>query len=192
MINKKKAALYIILLVVFMSYTTMGQLRRSIYSDIKAHKVGDVITIIINEQTTSQNNSDTKTTKQNQLEIDSEAGSGFLNFLNPFSAKTETQNQYQGTGQVSSTGLFNSRMSARVEKVLEDGNYLISGTRVVDSDGEKRITEVSGIVRPMDISPSNSILSSQIANIHIYHRGSGVIEQGHRPGLFTRLINWIF
>ena len=191
MINKMRVLILLFLLTFYIN-NAEGQLRRSIYSDMKAYKVGDIITIVINEQTTSLNRSDTRTSKQNQLEVNSEAGTGFLDFLNPFSANTETQNQYQGTGQITSTGQFNSRMSARIQKVLEDGNYLISGTRVVDTNGEKQITEITGIVRAQDITPTNTVLSSQIADIQVYYKGSGVVNQGNRPGILTRIINWIF
>ena len=181
-----------IILLSLIHYRVEGQGMRSIYSDIKAYKVGDVLTIIVNEKTISSNISDARTSKRNQMNIDNTAGTGILDFIPGFGAESETQNQYQGSGQVTSTGQFTSTMSARIQKILEDGNYLISGARVVDTNGEKQITEITGVVRPRDITPGNTILSSQIADIHIYHKGKGIVEQGHRPGIFTRIINWIF
>jgi len=181
-----------IILLSSIHYGIEAQGMRSIYSDIKAHKIGDVITIIIDEKTTSLNKSDTRTSKQNQMSIDNTAGAGILDFIPGFNAESETENQYEGSGRVTSTGQFASTMSARIQKILEDGNYLISGTRVVDTNGEKQITELTGVVRPLDISSDNTILSSQIADIHVYHKGTGVVEQGHRPGIFTRIINWVF
>jgi len=126
------------------------------------------------------------------MSIDNSAGTGFLDFLTGFGAESETQNQFQGNAQVTSSGQFSSTMSVRIQKILEDGNYLISGTRVVDTNGETQVTELTGVVRPLDISSDNTILSSQIADIHVYHKGKGIVEQGHRPGIFTRIINWIF
>jgi flagellar L-ring protein precursor FlgH len=188
---KIKFMMFVSFLLLATFWNVGGQTRRSIYSDVKAYKVGDVITIIINEATTSSNKSDTKTSKQNQMNVDNTAGTGFLNFIPGFNATSSSKNQYQGSGQVTTTGQFNSRMSARIQKVLEDGNYLISGTRVIDTNGETQVTEFTGVVRPLDVSPNNTILSSQIADIHIYYKGKGVVEQGHRPGIFTRIINWI-
>ena len=192
MFNKLKIIIIMIFLLSLVHYGIEGQIRRSIYSDIKAHKIGDLLTIIINERTTSLNRSDASTSKQNQMSIDNSAGIGILDFLTGFGAESETQNQFQGNAQVTSTGQFSSTMSVRIQKILEDGNYLISGTRVVDTNGEMQVTELTGVVRPLDISSDNTILSSQIADIHIYHKGKGIVEQGHRPGIFTRIINWIF
>ena len=65
-------------------YSTDGQIRRSIFSDIKANKVGDILTIIINEETTSLNRSDASTSKQNQMSVDNTAGAGILDFIPGF------------------------------------------------------------------------------------------------------------
>ena len=192
MFNRLKIIIIIVFLLSLVHYGIEGQIRRSIYSDIKAHKIGDVLTIIISERTTSLNRADARTSKQNQMSIDNTAGTGFLDFLPGFGAESETQNQYQGSGQVTSTGQFSSTMSARIQKILEDGNYLIKGARIIDTNGEKQITELTGVVRPLDISSDNTILSSQIADVQVYYKGKGVVEQGHRPGIFTRIINWIF
>ena len=192
MFNRLKIIIVMVFLLSLVHYGIEGQIRRSIYSDIKAHKIGDVLTIIISERTTSLNRADARTSKQNQMSIDNTAGTGFLDFLPGFGAESETQNQYQGSGQVTSTGQFSSTMSARIQKILEDGNYLIKGARIIDTNGEKQITELTGVVRPLDISSDNTILSSQIADVQVYYKGKGVVEQGHRPGIFTRIINWIF
>ena len=192
MFNRLKIIITMIFLLSLFHYSIDGQIRRSIFSDIKANKVGDILTIIINEETTSLNRSDASTSKQNQMSVDNTAGAGFLDFIPGFNAESATQNQYQGSGQVRSTGQFNSTMSARIQKVLEDGNYLISGTRVIDTNGESQVTELTGVVRPLDITSDNTILSSQIADIHVYHKGKRVVEQGRRPGIFTRIFNWIF
>ncbi|MFC1558298.1 flagellar basal body L-ring protein FlgH [candidate division KSB1 bacterium] len=184
--------LFGLLLIVFVSQRADCQLRRSIYSDLKANKVGDVLTIVIDERTTSQNQSNTQTSKQNELSINSNAGTGFLDFLPGFGIDSDMENQYSGSGQVTSSGVFTSQISARITKVLESGNYLIRGTRILDVHGEKQITEITGEIRPHDLTSNNTILSSQISDIHVYFKGKGVIDQGQRPGLFARLINWIF
>lgn len=189
----KYCILFVLLLIGFSAQRADCQkLRRSIYSDLKANKIGDVLTIVINEKTTSKNQSNTQTSKQNDLSVNSNAGSGFLDFLPGFGVDSKMKNQYSGSGQISSSGIFTSRMSAQIRKVFENGNYLIRGTRVLDVHGEKQTTEITGIIRPQDLTTNNTILSSQISDIHVYYKGKGVIDQGQRPGLFTRLINWIF
>jgi len=190
--DKIKIMILIMFFAAFLVSKLEGQIRRSIYSDVKAHKVGDIVTILIKEQTSSTNKSETSTSKDNQMEIDNAAGTGFLDFLPGFGATSKSNNRYQGTAQIVSSGQFSAQISARIQKVLEDGNYLIRGVRVLDTNGERQTTEITGVVRPQDITPDNTILSSMIADVQINHIGKGVIQQGNRPGLFTRIINWIF
>ncbi len=192
MIGRLKITFLIIFLISIFNNRLEAQIRRSIYSDLKAHKIGDVVTILVNEQTSSANKAETRTSKQNEMGIDNKAGTGFIDFLTGFSASTSSDNQYQGSSQIVTSGQFNASISVRIFKILEDGNFLIKGARVMDVNGEKQVTELTGVVRPQDITSSNTILSSKVADVHIFHKGNGVVEQGHRPGFFTRIINWIF
>ena len=105
---------------------------------------------------------------------------------------SKSNNNYQGQGNTSSQEQLSSQLSAVIIQVREDGNLLVRGSREVDVNGEKRITEITGVIRPSDINENNSILSSQIAELQIFHKGKGVVEQGQRPGIVMRLINWIF
>ncbi len=165
---------------------------RSLFSDVKATQVGDILTVLVQENANALNRSSTNTNKNNTLEMKSEGGTGLMKFLPSLGIKQETKNQFGGSGEVSSSESFNSTLSARIVQVLEDGNFLIKASREVETNGEKQVTIVQGTVRPYDITANNTIYSYQIANVSIYHQGKGVVNDGHRPGLFTRLINWLF
>lgn len=164
----------------------------NLYADVKARKIGDVITILIQESTQSLNQSQTNTSKENALKSESQAGTGLMKFFPSMSLDHTQSNEFAGTGKVESRGQFSSTMSIIIKDIREDGNYLVMGSKVVDTNGEKTVTQVTGVVRPEDISSDNTLYSSQIADMQIFHSGSGVVEKGNRPGFFTRLINWIF
>ena len=83
-------------------------------------------------------------------------------------------------------------IAVRVTKVLDNGNLVIEGTKVVEVNDEKGLIKVTGIVRPRDIQPNNMIYSSSIADAQITYSGKGAVNDGHRPGVLARLINWIF
>ena len=165
---------------------------RGLFSDVKANNVGDIVTIIIQERANSLNRSSTTTNKSNTVDMSAGGGNGLLKYLKPLGYSQESSNQYNGSGEVATNESFNSTLSARIVQVLEDGNFLIKASREVETSGEKQITIVQGIVRPYDITANNNIYSYQIANVSIYHQGKGVVNDAHRPGLFTRIINWIF
>ncbi len=159
--------------------------------DVRAKRIGDVITILVNENAQASNSNNTQTNKQNTLEAQANFGNSFLNGLTG-SISSESSNQFQGSGQVSTQGQFTAQVTALIIEVKEDGNFLIRGSREVETNGEKVVTIVEGIIRPEDISRNNTINSTLIADARIFHEGTGVTTQAHRPGLFTRIVNWIF
>ncbi|RKY87059.1 hypothetical protein DRQ09_05120 [candidate division KSB1 bacterium] len=166
----------------------------SLFGDVKAYKIGDVITIIISENSQASNVSNTQTNKQNQLSVQSNFGKLLGELTGRLAGKisSNTQNRFRGSGQTSSQGKLITTISARIVEITENGNFLIRGSKEIETNGEKVTTVVSGVIRREDISPDNTIYSTQIADAHIYHDGKGVVKQGNRPGLFTRIINWIF
>ncbi len=163
---------------------------QSLFGDVRASKIGDVVTVVVNENAQASNIANTQTQKQNQTSMEGDFG----NFLSRLTGKiaANTQNQYSGSGQTTSQGRFLTTISARIIGITEDGNFLIRGSKEVETNGEKVTTVVSGIIRGEDISPNNTISSNMIADASIYHEGKGVVKQGNRPGIFTRIINWIF
>jgi flagellar L-ring protein precursor FlgH len=56
---------------------------------------------------------------------------------------------------------------------------------------ETEMTIIQGTVRPRDISPMNTVYSYYLADVEISHKGKGTVNNGQRPGLLVRLINWI-
>ena len=160
-------------------------------ADVRAKRIGDVITILVNENAQASNSNNTQTNKQNTLEAQANFGNSFLNGLTG-SISSESSNQFQGSGQVSTQGQFTAQVTALIIEVKEDGNFLIRGSREVETNGEKVVTVVEGIIRPEDISRNNTINSTLIADARIFHQGTGVTTQAHRPGLFTRIVNWLF
>lgn len=165
--------------------------RGGMLSDVIAHAVGDLLTVLISENTQSSNVTNTRTNKSNTLSAEGDFGSSFLKMLTG-SISSQTENQYQGSGQVTSRGAFTMVLTVRIEEVMEDGNFLIRGSREVDTNGEKVVTVVEGVVRPTDITKDNTILSTSISNARIFHQAKGVTADARRPGLFSRIINWIF
>jgi len=160
-------------------------------SDVKAHRIGDIVTILVSEDAQASNTTSTQTNSQNDMSADADFGGSFLKNLTG-SISSSNQNQYQGSGQVTSRGSFSAQLTARIIEVREDGNFLIRGSREVETNGEKVVTIVEGIIRPADISTQNTISSSKISDAKIFHDSKGVSSSSSKPGLFTRILNWIF
>ncbi len=164
----------------------------SLFSDIKAHKVGDILTVNIYENTQATNKAETKTEKSGQSSASGGPGSGFLDFIPLFGAKMESKNSFGGKGENLRNRNLRAKMSVTVVAVKENGDLVIEGTRTVAISTDKETLTLTGIVRQRDISSNNSIESYLIADAEISYRGKGSITNASRPGPVMRFLNWLF
>lgn len=170
---------------------TEGQ---SLFADVKAHQVGDVITVLIDESTSASNEAETTTDKANKFSVESKAG-GTLGRFFPLGSSTSISSQmgntYQGTGTTKRSGSLVARMSVTVKEVLSNGDLTISGIRSVQINGETETITLSGTVKPSDVTPANTTFSYNLSNVNIVYKGKGHITTGNRPGVLTRLFNFL-
>ena len=164
----------------------------SLYTDHRAMQMDDILTVLIVENAKAGSQSSTNTNKRNSFGVDNARGTGLLKFVPKFGAKGETDVGYDGTGGTTREGNLVAKISARVVKVLDNGNLVINGNKVVEINNEKEIIKISGVVRPQDIESDNTIYSSNISDAQITYSGKGVASTGRRPGFFARFFNWLF
>jgi len=164
----------------------------SLYSDVKAWKVGDVITVIISESNSATKNAKTATKKQDKASTTGTASSGVLKGLFPGSGGSlDMSNQFNGQGSTVRSGTLTSRMTVKVVDVLPNRNLVVEGSKTMEINEDVEVVVLSGSVRPEDIGRNNSIYSYQIADAKFIYKGKGSVSQGHRPGIIARIINWI-
>jgi flagellar L-ring protein precursor FlgH len=160
----------------------------SLVSNIKARKVGDLITIIITERATA--NASSRTKANNKSETRGGPALGWLDFIKPWDMTVE--NRYLGDGDTQRDGSLRAEMSARIVEILENGDFRLEGTRMVNINGEKQLIEITGFCRARDIGADNTILSTYISDAQIAYNGSGVVNDNAQPGVVTRVLNWLF
>lgn len=163
----------------------------SLFSDNKANRKGDAVTIIVLESSQASNNAETSTGRNSTI------GASLSGGLDKTSLpKTDlnlgTDNSFTGSGSTKTTGLVKTKISAMVDSVLANGNLVIRGSRKIVINGEEQVINIRGIVRPSDISPDNSVYSYNISDAEITFEGSGMIDNSQKPGLITRLFHWLF
>ena len=158
------------------------------YSERKAHRVGDIITIIINETSSATNKAATSTKGQNSLKLT--AGTGPLKFLP--GASTAVNNSFSGNASTTRSGKLTAKITATIIKCLPNGNYLVKGTRRIMVNSEIQEIEISGVIRPDDIQPDNTILSTYLANAQVVYKGKGAVGDIQRPGLLNKLFQFLF
>ena len=159
----------------------------SLFTNRKAHRVGDILTVFISESSSAS--SDAQTDTENKTELGGEAGSGFLDFIPLWGVTSE--NKYKGKGKTSRKGQLSAVMSVRITQILPGDQFRVEGTRSVTRNGEEDLLSLSGLVRSRDIGPDNTLPSSAIADAIIVYQGEGEVANGQNPGILTRLVNWI-
>lgn len=178
--------------VVIQNVSASGTSIYNLYSDHRAMRNDDILTVMIVEQAKAGSESKTNTSKENSMGLKGGGGSGALGFVPDFGVSGSNSVAYDGKGGTSRQGNLVATISARVIKVLDNGNLVIEGSKVVEINDEKEIIKVTGVVRPQDIQKNNIVYSSSLADAQITYTGSGEVNNGRRPGILARFLNWIF
>jgi flagellar L-ring protein precursor FlgH len=165
----------------------------NLYTDKKGKKAGDVVTVLVLEAAKAGSDTRTETEKRNGVEIGQEKSSGKLfSWLPSFGVNGKANINYKGNGVTARNGELKATVTARITEVLENGNLVIEGSKLVAINNEEEILEVSGTIRADDINPDNTVYSYKIAEAVIRYSGSGVSSDAEKPGVLTRFFNWIF
>jgi flagellar L-ring protein FlgH len=188
----KKYFAYPVILTLSITFLLWGADVPNLFSDQRAIKVDDIVTILIVESAKAGSESQTNTDKSQSFGVESQGGTGLMHLLPQFSGSGGTKIGYDGKGNTSREGSLQATISARVIKVLDNGNLVVEGSKVVEVNEEKGIIKISGMIRPLDIQQNNVVYSSSIADAHITYSGKGVANTAQRPGLLARILNWIF
>ena len=174
-----------------------------LFTDNKARKINDLVTVNVVETAAATGNATTATSgaSDNSFGITSMFGLQRRNdnsFLGAAGAggtlNTTSATAYDGSGSTTKNASFTTTISAVVTKVLPNGNLQIKGSRMITLNNDTQLMQVEGIIRPSDIAFDNSISSSQIAEAKIFYTGSGVIadKQGQGWGIQVMDKIWPF
>lgn len=168
--------------------TTLFQDRRP----LRANRVGDILTVLVTESTTASNSSNLETNKENTVDITSAKGTGVLKFIPGLGLVSDAQSEFTGEGSTARQQQIQARVSVTVVGIKHNGDLLVEGSRTIEVNGEREVIHLSGAVNPLIIPANNTIESFRIADLQVSYKGKGVITQSSRPGLFVRLLNWVF
>ncbi|MCE5299878.1 MAG: flagellar basal body L-ring protein FlgH [Spirochaetia bacterium] len=163
-----------------------------IFTDHKAYRVGDIVTVIVVESTEGSQTALLSTQKKQTMQGamgTGVAGSNALSTAPSWGASgQETQD---GGGKSIRKGTLVAKIAARVEKVLSNGNLVIKGTKVLQVNDEKQNLIIKGVIRAEDVASDNTIYSTNVADAIIEYEGSGPIGEKASPGIITRLLDWL-
>ncbi len=171
------------------------------YSDVKANRPGDLLVITINQRSDVRNKDDRKmgntASSTSNLSGDYGLSGGLGGAIGGLSAdhEAEATRNFNGNTEFKSEREFLDTFTVTVVDVLENGNMLVSGTRDVWIGDDKRRLVLTGIVRPADVTPTNTVPSSQVGDLQIRYAKDQAEGSEHRflnQGWLGRSLNrWL-
>lgn len=172
-----------------------------LYEDSRAKNVGDILLVKIVETSSGSKKAETSTGRESTVTggisslfgIEQSIADKNRNF-NPSatSLSATLTNDFDGTGETKRNSTVTATMSARVMEKTMNGHLVIRGYREVRVNNETQFMVLSGIIRPEDILPDNSVLSSYIADARIEYSGNGIISDKQQPGWLARALDVIW
>lgn len=164
----------------------------SLYSDVTARRVGDIITVTLSENTAASKSAGTTTSKETGVDLQPITGLGG-NAINigPESIQLgiTSSNDFTGDAQANQSNSLNGSISVTVVDVLANQNLVIRGEKWLTLNHGDEYIRLTGIIRPSDISPANEIVSTKIANARIQYSGTGSFARSQEKGWLTKFFS---
>jgi len=189
-INISIAILLLILLLAGKAMSQPNGNLYSLYTDVKAHSVGDVVTVLIVENARASRNSELRSNSEAQINADGKVSGTFTDFLPLFGATTTVGNSIDDTEGTKQEDQLTGKITVTITEQTAGGLLKIEGERSVAVNGEENIMKLEGFVRPRDILSDNTVYSYNIANASIVYRKDGIDDKFGKPAGITRLLTW--
>lgn len=166
-----------------------------LFQDNRARNIGDIVTVVINETTNTNEREQRALDKNNNATgsvtfagSSSAGGGGRTGALN-FSLSDVFRRRFNGSAQLTSNRVFQDRIAAVVVDILPNGNLVIEGYRSRVIATEERVIRLTGVVRQQDIGTGNLVQSSNIANLKVSSLGRGPATRTVNQNYFGRIVN---
>ena len=162
-----------------------------LFSDTRAHSVGDPLLVTVSENTSASSSANTKTSQNDSVDVFGGAGL-FSRVFKQLALSAQNSRNGTGAGTTTRSGSLVTTLSVLVKEVLPNGTLRIEGSRFVTINRETQRVVFSGIVRPEDVGPDNTIPSNLVAAADVRYEGKGVVSEHQRQGILTRIFRFLF
>jgi flagellar L-ring protein precursor FlgH len=163
-----------------------------LFEDNKASKVGDILTVVLSEKTNASKKAHTKTIKDSDVGVEAPLvlGKGVThNGIPILQTELVAAREFKGEGDSTQSNSLTGTISVTVSEVLSNGNLVVRGEKLITLNTGSEHIRLSGIVRPDDVTPDNTIRSSQIANARIVYGGNGPVADVNKKGWLQQIVD---
>lgn len=161
----------------------------SMFADRKARSIGDLVTVIIVEQAQARQTAQTSSGKDSEVSVG--PGGGVLADLIPL-LRLGGGDSFSADGSTTRGGSLTAKITTKVVETYANNTLRIEGRQKIVINGEEQEIVLTGLVRVEDITPDNTVLSTFVADAEIAFVGTGIVADKNKPGVLTRLFNWLF
>ncbi len=161
----------------------------SLYSDRKAHGVGDILTILISERTTNTTSKSNSNEKSGNVDLG--VGTGLFSFLKKATGANYSDN-FEANGSSTATNRSTGNITVTVMEVEPNGNMIVEGTQSIWQNKDEHKITLRGIVRQDDVSVNNTVPSTKVADATVHFDGKGPLNAKQRQGILTQIFNILF
>ena len=161
------------------------------FADARPGRVGDVITVLVDERTDAKDEATMDLTKTSNANVNDGAnGTGILSSIRGLTFTTA--NSATGDGSSERKHHATATLACLVTEVLPNGHLVIEGTRDIRTSEETLQLQLAGVIRPQDVTADNQISSQLVANAEISVKGRGVLTRTQKPGIITQILQTVF
>lgn len=176
-----------IVVLLFLSTTAVGYSQHSLYEDPKAAQVGDILTIVLQENISGSTSSDAKNSSNSDASAGGSVSGNFIPFQPTFGSDAEVNYDADEAASTNQGQLLKGRMTVEVVELTPSGNLVIEGSRSTEINGERHQVDLTGVVRRTDIDGDNRVLSYHVSNAKInYEKEGGVKGLTKKEGFLKR------
>lgn len=161
----------------------------SLYEDSKARRIGDILTVVLTERTQATKSADNEIDKESEVSISAPTvlGKELEVFGKPLSASLPGGTRsFTGESEASQKNSLSGNITVTVADVLPNGNLLVRGEKWITLTSGDEYIRISGLVRPQDISPENTLASTKLADARISYSGTGEFHDANQMGWLAK------
>jgi flagellar L-ring protein precursor FlgH len=152
---------------------------QSLTADRRALRPGDTLTVLVVENSSASASANTTSNKTGGLSGSVKASAGRGTSITPseYTGSVSLAEDFGGKGTVQRSGRVAAQLSVTVQSVMPNQEMMVAGRQQIFVNGEKQLIELSGRVRPVDVTENNTVLSSRIADAEFTYVGDGVLAE---------------
>lgn len=160
-----------------------------LYFGERARRVGDLVTVVLQERTQSNKSASSTTSRDGSFALAPPTIGPFS--FDPMNLNSGADSSFNGSGDAAQTSTLRGEITVTIAEILPGGIARIRGEKVMQLSQGKEWLQLSGLVRLADIDADNRVVSTRIADVQIGYAGNGDVQRSSRPGWLARAFSLV-